>query len=732
MKTNLNKEQINSIVNSYHWNPFEVLGYHEEKNNNITKSIIRCFYPDMSCVELKFNDKIIEMNKIHESGLYEIVADKLENTDYKFKITNKTGHSWELTDPYKFGPVLTDFDIHLLQEGNHFKSYEKLGSHVIEHEGVKGVSFCVWAPNAKRVSVVGVFNNWDGRINPMRVRGSSGIWELFIPDLEEGEYYKYEIKAKDDNIFEKIDPYAFYTEVRPKTASIVYQADKYKWHDGKYMKNRKDNKHFQMPISIYEVHLGSWKRKEGNKFLSYKELADELVNYVLDMGYTHIELMPVLEHPFDGSWGYQVTGYYAPTSRYGSPDDFCYFIDKCHQNNIGVLMDWVPAHFPTDAFALGKFDGTALYEHDDPRKGYHKDWATYIFNYGRNEVRNFLISNALFWFDYYHIDGLRVDAVASMLYLDYSRKPGEWVPNEYGGNENIDAINFMKKLNEQVYAEFPDVMMIAEESTAKPTYVGGLGFEFKWNMGWMNDFLVYITKDPIYRKFHHGTLTFSMIYAYSENYILVLSHDENVHGKRSLISKMPGDDWQKFANLRLSIGYMYAHPGKKLLFMGSEFGQWSEWSEDKSLDWHLLKWDRHKILREFFKELNRLYKDNPALYQIDFDHQGFEWINYNDWEGSVLSFLRYGKNRDKDVILVIANFTPVPRYNYRVGVPKLCHWEEILNSDATEFGGSGVGNFGGFWSDDLQWDNQRYSINLTLPPLGIMMFKPKINSQGKK
>ena len=619
--------------------------------------------------------------------------------------------------------------MHLLSEGNHYRSYKKLGAHVIEHEGVKGVFFAVWAPNAKRVSIIGDFNRWDGRHNPMRNRGSTGIWELFIPDLSDGEYYKFEIKTQDDIIFEKADPYAFRTEIRPKTSSIVHSIGNYKWNDQKYMKKRAEKDHLNEPIAIYEVHLGSWKKKNGNEFLTYRELADDLLNYVIDMGYTHVELLPISEHPFDGSWGYQVTGYFAPTSRFGTPEDFCYFVDKFHKKGIKVIIDWVPAHFPTDSFALAQFDGTALYEHVDPKKGFHKDWKTLIFNYGRNEVRNFLISNALFWLDIYHIDGLRVDAVASMLYLDYAREEGEWIPNKYGSNENLEALYFIKRLNEQVYLEYPGVFMIAEESTSwtgvsRPTYLGGLGFGLKWNMGWMNDFLEYISKEPIHRKYHHNNLTFSMIYAFTENFILVLSHDEVVHGKQALISKMPGDDWQKFANMRLAIGFMYAHPGKKLIFMGAEFGQWHEWNAEQSLDWNLLEWDSHKRLRGYFIALNKIYKENPALYEIDFTHQGFEWINCNDWTSSIITFIRKGNNPD-DVVLVVANFTPVPRYDYRVGVPRHCHWEEILNSDAAEYGGSGVGNIGGFWSDEIEWDYRPYSINLTIPPLGILMFSPK-------
>ena len=717
---------------SYHWDPFQVLGYHEAEIDGKKVGTIRTFTPEARSAEVVIQKggkkEYLPMTKIHDDGFFEVTLEKAEKPDYVFKLTNWEGYSWEIDDPYKYPPVLTDFDLHLFNEGNHYKVYNKLGAHIIELEKTQGTFFAVWAPNAKRVSVVGNFNNWDGRRNPMRTRGSSGVWELFIPHIQEGECYKYEIKTQDDRILEKADPYAFRAELRPKTASIVYKLGSYKWNDADYMKKRDSESHLDKPIAVYEVHLGSWKRKGNNEFLTYQDFADDLVNYVKYMGFTHVELMPISEHPFDGSWGYQVTGYFAPTSRFGTPQEFAYFVDKCHQAGIGVIVDWVPAHFPTDSFALAQFDGTALYEHADPRKGFHKDWTTYIFNFGRNEVRNFLISNALFWLDYYHIDGLRVDAVASMLYLDYARKDGEWIPNEYGGNENLEAVAFLKRLNEQVYQEHSGVLMIAEESTAwtgvsRPTYLGGLGFGIKWNMGWMNDFLRYIEKEPIYRKYHHNSLTFSMIYAFNENFMLVLSHDEVVHGKKSLISKMPGDDWQKFANLRLALSFMYAHPGKKLNFMGTEFAQWAEWNAEQSLDWHLTQWDRHRQTQDFFKNLNRVYQETPALYQIDFDGRGFSWINCNDWESSVVSFIRRGENPD-DCVVIVANFTPVIRHNYRVGVPKHCHWEESFNSDALEFGGSGVGNCGGFWSDQIGWDNQPYSLNLTLPPLAVVMFKP--------
>lgn len=729
MSSNVSDVQLNKVINAEHWDPFQVLGYHKVMIRGEERGLIRAFLPEAMKVELITEDAVYEMKRAHKDGLFEHVLDSTERPDYRYRLTNWDNHSWELKDPYIFSPVITDFDMHLFNEGNHYRIYEKLGAHEITHEGEKGVLFAVWAPNAQRVSVIGNFNHWDGRHNQMRSRGSSGIWELFIPGLCTGEIYKYELKSQNGDILEKSDPFSFYCEVRPRTASIVYSLGNYSWNDEEYLKRRDELNQQERPILIYEVHPGSWKRKNGFDYLSYREMANELIGYVKEMGYTHIQLMPVAEHPFDGSWGYQVTGYFAPSSRFGTPDDFCYFVDQCHQHDLGVIVDWVPAHFPTDQFGLARFDGTALYEHEDPRKGLHKDWTTYIFNYGRNEVRNFLISNALFWLDYYHLDGLRVDAVASMLYLDYARKDGEWIPNQYGGNENLEAVSFIKRLNEQVYLEHPGILMIAEESTSwsgvsRPTHSGGLGFGLKWNMGWMNDFLSYMEKEPIHRKYHHNNLTFSMIYAYTENFILVLSHDEVVHGKKSLLSKMPGDDWQKFANLRLAMGFMYSHPGKKLTFMGCELGQWDEWNHDKSLDWHLLQWDPHYKTQSYFKALNKLYRDNPALYEIDFEHTGFEWINCEDKENSVVSFIRHGKKKE-DMLVIVANFTPIIRENYRVGVPAHCFWEELLNSDAKEFYGSGVGNLGGKWSDEIGWDNRPYSFNITLPPLAILVFRPK-------
>lgn len=629
--------------------------------------------------------------------------------------------------------LLTDHDIYLFKEGNFFRAYEKLGSHITAAGDRKGVYFAVWAPNAERVSVIGGFNYWNPAENPLGVRwDSSGIWEGFIPGIGKGELYKYHITSKHQGYrTEKGDPFSFYWEVSPKTASIVWDLA-YEWHDREWMDNRYKYNCLTSPVSIYEVHLGSWRRivEENNRFLTYKEAAHYLAGYVKDMGFTHVEFLPVMEHPFYGSWGYQPLGYFAPTSRYGTPQDFMYLVDYLHQNGIGIILDWVPSHFPSDEYGLAYFDGTSLYEHSDPRKGFHPEWKSYIFNYGRNEVRNFLISSALFWLDKYHIDGLRVDGVASMLYLDYSRKEGEWIANEYGGHESIEAIGFIKRFNEVVYGTFPDVVTIAEESTAwpmvtRPVHIGGLGFGMKWNMGWMHDTLYYMTRDPIYRKYHQDTLTFSMLYTFSENFLLSLSHDEVVHGKGSLAAKMPGDDWQKFANLRLLLGYMYAHPGKKLMFMGGEFAQWKEWYHEESLDWSLAQYDRHQNIQLWVKDLNRLYKSEPALYELDFESGGFEWIDCKDYEKSVVSFLRKGKSWE-DTIFVVCNFTPTPRYNYRIGIPSKGFWRELLNSDAEGYGGSGHGNFGGVEAESIPMHWREYSLCLTLPPLAIVIFKKEV------
>ena len=631
---------------------------------------------------------------------------------------------------YPFPQILTDFDLHLLGEGTHYKNYEKLGAHVREVKGVNGVHFAVWAPNAEAVCVIGDFNKWDGNSHKMRMLGSSGIWEIFIPGLSEGEIYKFNIKSKSGEVLEKADPYAFSSEIRPKSASIVYDIDKYTWNDAKWLSEREHHNALDAPISMYEVHLGSWMRvpEDGNRYLTYRELAKKLAEYVKEMGYTHVQLMPVTEYPLDASWGYQTIGYFAPTSRFGKPEEFMYFVDYMHQNGIGIILDWEPDHFPKDGHGLSRFDGTCLYEHADPRKGEHQDWGTLIFNYGRNEVRNFLLSNALFWLDKYHIDGLRVDAVASMIYLDYSRQPGEWIPNQYGGNENLEAIDFLKIFNEVLHSTHPGVLTIAEESTAwtgvsRPTYLGGLGFSLKWNMGWMNDTLRYFSKDPIHRKYEHDNLTFSLLYAFTENFILVLSHDEVVHGKRSLLDKMPGDFQQRFANLRALFGYMYGHPGKKLLFMGGEIGQWWEWNHYESVHWHLLQYESHHGLQRYVRDLNRLYQSEPALYEVDFDYHGFEWIDFRDAEGSIISFIRRGKDPE-DFLVFVYNFTPVARMGYRVGVPKGGFYKEVMNSDSGSYWGGNMGNFGGIWAEDVPWHGRTSSLSLTIPPLSMVVMKP--------
>jgi 1,4-alpha-glucan branching enzyme len=626
--------------------------------------------------------------------------------------------------------TLTDLDMHLWAEGSHFRAYEKLGAHPVEKNGIAGTQFAVWAPNASHVAVVGDFNGWRPGEDPLYPVDSTGIWAGFVPGVGTGSLYKFDIISHNQGYrVQKSDPYAFAAEIRPNTASKVADLTGYKWGDSEWMGRRGQAHAREAPIAIYEVHLGSWRRGENNRWLSYRELADQLADYVHHMGYTHVELLPVSEHPFDGSWGYQTVGYFAPTSRFGEPQDFMYLVDTLHMRGIGIILDWVPAHFPRDEHGLGYFDGTHLYEHADPRLGAHQDWGTLIYNYGRNEVSNFLISNALFWLDKYHIDGLRVDAVASMLYLDYSRKAGEWLPNKFGGRENLEAIAFIKRFNETVYGEYPDVVTFAEESTAwggvsKPTYLGGLGFGYKWDMGWMHDTLDYFSKDPVYRKFHHDRLTFRMLYAWTENFVLPLSHDEVVHGKGSLLGKMPGDMWQKFANLRLLYGYMYVQPGKKLLFMGGELGEWDEWNHDKSLDWHLMQWPIHQGLQRWVRDLNTIYRGEKALHELDCDQAGFEWVDCCDWESSTVSLLRKGKDPN-DVVLVVCNFTPVPRQNYRVGVPRGGHWEEILNSDAELYGGSGVGNFGGREAVQVPHHGREYTLTVTLPPLGMVMFRPK-------
>jgi len=623
------------------------------------------------------------------------------------------------------GPI-TDHDIYLLKEGTHHALYRKLGAHMVEINDESGVYFAVWAPNARFVSVIGDFNNWDHASHPLRVRDDwSGVWEGFIPGLGKGTLYKYYIESRFDGYtVEKADPMAFASEEPPKTASVVADLA-YEWGDARWMEERKEKNSLQAPLSVYEVHLGSWKRGENGRFLTYRELAAELTAYVLEMGFTHVEFMPVMEHPFYGSWGYQVTGYFAPTARYGSPTDLMYLIDTLHQAGIGVILDWVPSHFPADEHGPGFFDGTHLYEHADPRKGFHPDWKSFIFNYGRNEVRSFLMSSALFWLDVYHVDALRVDAVASMLYLDYSRKEGEWLPNEHGGRENIEAMNFLKRLNEVAYGTHPGIQTIAEESTAwpgvsKPTYLGGLGFGMKWNMGWMHDTLKYFREDPLFRKHYHNDITFSIWYAFSENFMLPLSHDEVVHGKGSLLGKMPGDEWQRFANLRLLLGYMYGHPGKKLLFMGGEFGQVREWTHDASLEWHVLEYRYHRGMKDWVRDLNLLYRESPALHAEDFDEKGFTWLGSHDWEGSVLYFQRQGEGRS---MLVLCNMTPVVRHGYRVPAPEGGFWREVLNSDEAAYGGSGVVNKGLIKAEPVPLEGYEHSMAVTLPPLAALFIR---------
>ncbi len=730
-------QEIELIRRAEHADPFHILGPHLVEVDGEKRLAIRFFLPRAREVSVVHDGAIagLPARQIHPDGFFEALlpySDAIRATPaaYRLRIADADGSTREIYDTYAFPPLLSDFDLHLIGEGTHYLKYEKLGAHVRKVAGVRGVHFGVWAPNARRVSVVGDFNRWDGRVHPMRHRGSSGVWELFLPELDEGMIYKFEIRP---NVGElpmlKADPYGFHAELRPKTGSIVANIDRYTWGDAKWMAARGQRNWFESPISIYEVHLGSWQRvwDEGNRWLTYRELAERLIPYVKQMGYTHIELLPVMEHPLDGSWGYQTLGYYAVTSRYGSPTDFMYLIDRCHREGIGVILDWTPAHFPRDAHGLAFFDGTHLYEHADPRQGAHPDWGTLVFNYGRNEVQNFLLSNALFWLDKYHVDGLRVDAVASMLYLDYSRRPGEWIPNEYGGRENLAAIAFLKRLNDVVHGRHPGVLTIAEESTAwpavsRPTYLGGLGFSLKWNMGWMNDTLKYMELDPIYRKYHHNRMTFSMLYAFTENFALPLSHDEVVHGKRSLLHKMPGDMWQQFANLRLLYGYLYGHPGKKLLFMGGEFGQRAEWNHEASLEWPLLEFESHQRLQRLVADLNRLYAAEPSLHEVDFDWRGFEWVDCNDADSSVLSFLRRAKN-PQDFLVVVANFTPMVRENYRVGVPEAGFYHEVLNTDAAAYGGSNVGNLGGVAAEPVPWLGHSYSLNLHLPPLGAVFLK---------
>jgi len=705
--------------------PHSVLGAHETDGG----VVVRAYRPEASSVRVQ--PAGVEAELTDPSGLWEALLPKATlPLDYELEVEYPNGDTFTLRDPYAFLPTLGELDLYLVGEGRHEDLYERLGAHVRELGGVSGTAFAVWAPNARSVSVVGDFNSWDGRLHPMRSLGSSGVWELFVPDVREGATYKFEVHAQNGQLRLKADPVAFAAEVPPANSSVVYRST-HEWTDDEWLASRAMVDQLRSPISIYEVHLGSWRRNtlEGNRALNYLELADELGDYVKDLGFTHIELMPIMEHPFAGSWGYQVTGYYAPTSRFGTPDEFRTFVDRLHAKGIGVILDWVPAHFPRDDWALARFDGTALYEHEDPRIGAHPDWGTLIFNLRRREVKNFLLANALYWLKEHHTDGLRVDAVASMLYLDYSREDGEWLPNEHGGRENLEAVEFLKEVNEMMYAREPGIISAAEESTAwpgvsRPTYLGGLGFGFKWNMGWMHDTLAYFQKDPVHRAYHHHTLTFSLMYAFSENFVLPLSHDEVVHGKRSLLDKMPGDRWQKFANLRSLYAYMWAHPGKKLLFMGGELAEWEEWNYDGSLHWNLLEYPEHQGVQSLVRDLNLAYRAEPALWQVDDDPSGFRWLEANDAANNVVAFARLDAKGERAVVCVL-NLSPVPRYEYRVGMPAAGRWREAVNTDSAYYGGTGVGNLGGVDAEATPWHDQPYSALLTLPPLGAVWLVPE-------
>jgi 1,4-alpha-glucan branching enzyme len=716
--------EIELVVRREHADPHHVLGAHPS-NGGV---VVRAFRPAAEKVLARPDGgEPIALEQRHPAGVFEGQVHGAElPLRYELEVSYPDGNTFTVLDPYAFPPTFGELDLHLAGEGRHEDIYEYLGAHPRELEGVTGSAFAVWAPSARAVSVVGDFNSWDGRLNPMRSLGASGIWEIFLPGVEEGAAYKFEILAQSGEIRMKADPFAFETQVAPRTDSVVYRSH-YRWKDSDW---RRASPH-EKPISIYEVHLGSWRLNplEGNRSLTYAELADELAAYVKDMGFTHVELLPVMEHPFSGSWGYQVSGYFAPTARYGRPDDFRAFVDGMHQAGVGVILDWVPAHFPRDDWALARFDGSAVYEHADPRRGAHPEWGTLIFNYGRNEVRNFLLASALFWPREYHVDGLRVDAVASMLYLDYSRAEGAWVPNEYGGNEDLDAVRFLKEFNEVLHRREPGILSVAEESTAwpgvsRPTYLGGLGFGFKWNMGWMHDTLGYFHRDPVYRRYHHHELTFSLMYAFSENFVLPLSHDEVVHGKGSLYDKMAGDRWQKLANLRALYAYMWAHPGKKLLFMGGELAQEAEWSHERSLDWHLLEQPEHAGVQALVRDLNRVLRSEPALYEQDFDPAGFWWLEANDAGGNVLAFARASKKAER-VLVCVANLSPTPRPGYRLGLPRAGRWREAINTDSGFYGGSDSGNLGGVEAEPIGWHEQPFSAEVTLPPLGVVWLVPE-------
>jgi len=709
-----------------HIDPHTLLGLHQTPEG----WVVRAFRPDAQAMRLLVEGRPPQpMERVHGGGLFEAaVTGGGERFRYRLEVQWPGGQRRDYPDPYAFWPSLGELDLHLFAQGRHERIYDKFGAHVLEVDGVRGVAFAVWAPNARGVSVVGDFNDWDGRRHPMRMLGSSGVWELFVPELGAGSRYKFEIRGPAGRLFLKADPYANATELPPATASIIHEPA-YRFTDEEWLARRARGDVLRQPLAIYEMHLGSWRRKgpHGEQPLSYRELAGPLAEYMLATGFTHVELLPITEHPYGPSWGYQVGSYFAPTSRFGAPDDLRFLVDHLHNHGIGVILDWVPAHFPKDDFALGRFDGTALYEHLDPRRGEHPDWHTYIFNYGRNEVANFLLGSALYWLESYHLDGLRLDAVASMLYLDYSRKEGEWMPNAFGGRENLEAIGLLKQLNEIAHARHPGVLMMAEESTAwpgvsRPTYVGGLGFGFKWNMGWMHDTLLYMSKEPVHRRWHHNNLTFGLLYAWSENFVLPISHDEVVHGKRSLLDKMPGDRWQKFANLRGLYGYMWAHPGRKLLFMGCEFGQWREWNHEVSLDWHLLDEADHRGLLELVKDINRVYKEEPALWVADSDPASFRWIDAQDADSNVIGFRRIAPETGRELVCV-CNFSPVPRHGYRVGLPRPGRWDEVLNTDSSVYGGSGVGNLGAVHAGDEPWHGLPHSASLTLPPLATVWLR---------
>jgi len=718
--------------------PFGLLGPHPTTVDGEPALLVRAYYPEAAAVELLSGGyPALPMRRVLGSDLFEVEVPGWENDamsfDYRLRIRWADGNANEVIDPYRFGRILSEYDLYLMAEGTQIRAHEKLGAHPMNLGAISGVHFAVWAPNADRVSVVGDFNHWDGRRHPMRLLAPQGVWEIFIPGLGNGEKYKFEIRAKaGGGVVQKTDPFARRLEVPPLSASVVWEPGPYSWSDGEWMERRRqENAWFDRPMSIYEVHLGSWARgADGERFLTYRELADRLVPYVSELGFTHIELLPIMEHPFAGSWGYQVTGFFAPTSRMGAPEDLKAFVDACHRAGIGVLLDWVPGHFPKDQHALARFDGTALYEHEDPRVGEHQDWGTLVFNYGRNEIRSFLLSNALFWLEDFHVDGLRVDAVASMLYLDYSRSHGQWIPNRYGGRENLEAIDFLRQLNTLTHAEQPGSITAAEESTAwpgvsRPVHLGGLGFTYKWNMGWMHDMLAYMRHDPIHRRWAHNHVTFSMLYAYHENFVLPFSHDEVVHGKGAMIGKMPGDSWQQAANLRALYAYMYGHPGKKLLFMGGEFGQRAEWNHDRGLEWEYLDVFPHRGIKKLVSDLNALYRREPALHQVDFDPAGFDWIDCNDNENSVVSFLRRARD-PRDFVVVVLNFTPVPRYRYTVGVPEPGVYRELMNTDSEIYGGSNMGNRGEAPTEPTPAHGHAQRLCLTLPPLSCLFLKRQL------